>query len=57
MEKRNYVLPTKEEVIMVLRNARERKRKWQEDVNKRLDLMEEQIRRYKESHKYIYEDL
>jgi hypothetical protein len=57
MEANGFVLPTKEEVIMVLRKARESKRKWQEDVNRRLDAKEEEIRKYKESHNYIYENI
>lgn len=57
MEANCFVLPTKEEVIMVLRKARESKRKWQEDVNRRLDAKEEEIRKYKESHNYIYENI
>ena len=40
-----------------IREQRQRMKQWQEDVNKRLDAKEEEIRQYKESHKYIYEDL
>lgn len=35
--------PTKEELIGIIRRHREFKRRWQEDVNKRLDMEEKAL--------------
>ena len=43
MKEMNLKFPTKEELIGIIRRHREFKRRWQEDVNKRLDMEEKAL--------------